>query len=172
MRARLRDDRGATAVEYALIMMLVALTVVVSVTLLGARLSGSMTASGDAVGAVAQGVESTAPASDDEAAAAAAQAAEEAAKAAEEKAAADAKVAEEARAAEEKAAEEAAKAAEEAAAEMTDEERAKADEEAAKADEEADKEAEASGHGPKPTFVKGEWTCPGKWTYVKGECVK
>ena len=38
--AALRDDRGATAVEYGLMVALIAIVIIVAVSLLGTRLSG------------------------------------------------------------------------------------------------------------------------------------
>jgi len=38
--AALRDDRGATAVEYGLMVALIAIVIIVAVTLLGTNLSG------------------------------------------------------------------------------------------------------------------------------------
>ena len=41
--AALRDDRGATAVEYGLMVALIAIVIIFAVTLLGSRLSGLFT---------------------------------------------------------------------------------------------------------------------------------
>ena len=50
------------------------------------------------------------------------------------------------------------------------EEEAKDDEDAKSEDDDEDDDDKAK--GPKPVLVKGTWTCPNKWTYVKGACVK
>ena len=40
LQARINDDRGATAVEYGLMVALIAIVIIVAVTLLGTTLSG------------------------------------------------------------------------------------------------------------------------------------
>lgn len=40
LQSRLNSDRGATAVEYGLMVALIAIVIIVAVTLLGTRLSG------------------------------------------------------------------------------------------------------------------------------------
>ena len=54
---------------------------------------------------------------------------------------------------------------------MSDEERSKLAEEA-KAAEVAQTEEDAKAKGPKPERTKDGWTCPNKWTYKDGACVK
>jgi Flp pilus assembly pilin Flp len=201
MRRNTDTDRGATAIEYALLIALVGVVVIVGVTFVGSRLSSTFaSASGPLTGAGAQGAlaeDATEP--DDEAeeevteeaseaaeeqaeadARAAQEQAEADAQAAQEQAEADARAEEEAKEAELRAAEE--KAAEEEQAGLSDEEREKQAEEAkrqaeedAKAAEEVkdgDDEGDGKVKGPKPVFTKGSWTCPNKWTYDKGECIK
>jgi pilus assembly protein Flp/PilA len=43
LQARINDDRGATAVEYGLMVALIAIVIIVAVTLLGTTLSGLFT---------------------------------------------------------------------------------------------------------------------------------
>jgi len=50
MQARLRSEEGATAVEYALMVALIAVVIIVAVTFLGTATSDKFQQVGDAVG--------------------------------------------------------------------------------------------------------------------------
>jgi pilus assembly protein Flp/PilA len=45
----IRSERGATAIEYALMVMLIALVIIASVTLLGTNLSGFFTSAANSI---------------------------------------------------------------------------------------------------------------------------
>ena len=85
MRSIARDDRGATAVEYAIIVVGIAVALVLGLTFVGSQVSGTLTAAGEGLG----GGQPVAMGQTAEQAAAEQAAAEQALRDAEEKAAAD-----------------------------------------------------------------------------------